>query len=90
MLAPYFALAMAVNPWWKLTARGRSRRFRLWSTIKVAVLAGLIGLVWPSPQPWATLVIVLIAIVSQVVSPWSREAADYAWATRFDRKRRAA
>jgi serine/threonine protein kinase len=90
MLAPYFALAMAANPWWKLTARGRSRRFRLWSTIKVAVFAGLIGLVWPSPQPWATLVIVLIAIVSQVVSPWSREAADYAWATRFDRKRRAA
>jgi serine/threonine protein kinase len=90
MLAPYFALAMAVNPWWKLTARGRSRRFRLWSTIKVAVFAGLIGMAWPSPQPWATLVVVLIAVVAQVVSPWSREAADYAWATRFDRKRRAA
>jgi len=90
MLAPYFALAMAAVPWWKLTARGRSRRFRLWATIKVAVFAGLIGMAWPSPQPWGTLVVVLVAIVAQVVSPWSREAADYAWATRFDRKRRVA
>jgi hypothetical protein len=90
MLAPFLGLAMAANPWWRLTSRARPRRFRFLATAKVALFAWLIGMVWPSPQPWGTLVVVLIAIVSQVVSPWSREAAAYAWATRFDRGRRTA
>ena len=51
------------------------------------VIAGLLGLIWPSPQPWSTLLVAGIALTVQVVSPWDHEAA---FATRYDRRRRAA
>jgi serine/threonine protein kinase len=88
--ATYFALIFGLNGWWKMTARDRTSRFRFWPVIKAGGLAGLLGLAWPSPQPWAIVPIVLIGIVSQVVSPWSREAAAASLAAYRYRKCRAA
>jgi serine/threonine protein kinase len=88
--ATYFALAFGLNGWWSMTARDRSSRFRFWPAIKAGAVAGLLGLAWPSPQPWAVIPIVIIAIVIQVVSPWSRAAADATAAAYRYRKQRVA
>jgi hypothetical protein len=88
--AGYFALVFGLNGWWKLTGRDRPSRFRFWPVMKAGAVAGLLGLAWPSPQPWAVIPVVLIAVVSQVVSPWSREAAAAALAACRYRKRAVA
>lgn len=75
--ASFFGLTFAANGWWKMTARDRWRRFRFIPVIKAGILGALIGAFFPSPQPWGVMVISLIAIVTQVVSPWSRAAAEY-------------
>ena len=50
----------------------------------MASLVGLaLGLVWPFPQPWGLTVLGLVALVTQVVSPWSKAAADYARRVKF-------
>jgi hypothetical protein len=74
----YFGIAYGLNGWWKLTARDRSARFQFIPVIKAGVVGAIAGLFWPSPQPWGVLVVTLVAIVLQLVSPWSREAASYA------------
>jgi hypothetical protein len=75
----FFGLALALNRWWKLTARDRTSRFRFLPVILTGVVAGLIGLVVPTPpSPWGALAVVLIAIIVQIVSPWDRAAAAYA------------
>ena len=82
--AGYFALAFGLNGWWKIADRDRSARFRFWPTIKTGLAATLVGALWPSPQPWGAMVVVLTAIAVQVVSPWSRQSALYA---RYMRRR---
>jgi hypothetical protein len=74
-LAGYFGLVYAASGWWKLTARDRSSRFRFWPVIKAVALAWLIGLAFPWLNPWGALVIGLIALVTQLVSPWDAQAA---------------
>ena len=84
--ATYFGLTFALLPWHGLTSRGRRSRFRFLPVIKAGAIAGLLGLFWPAPQPWSMLVIVLIALLTQVVSPWSADAARYeAAVTRMNR-----
>jgi hypothetical protein len=79
--AVYFGLAFGAIGWWTLTARDRPARFRI-APIAVAGLIGLaLGAVWPFPQPWGLVVLALVAILSQIVSPWSKDASYYArWA----------
>jgi hypothetical protein len=77
-LGTYFALAFAVNGFWKLAARDRRARVRLVPILAAALLSGLVGVVVPSPQPWGLVVMALVALVAQVSSPWSRQAAAYA------------
>jgi hypothetical protein len=77
-MASYFALVFAIGGLWKLATRERIARFRVWPLFGAAIVAGLVGAFVPSPQPWGTIVFALIAAVTQISSPWSREAAAYA------------
>jgi hypothetical protein len=74
----YFGLLYLANGWWKLTARDRKARFRFWPTLLVTGIAGLLFPLWPQGQPVGVAVAALVAIVTQVVSPWSEQAATYA------------
>jgi hypothetical protein len=76
-LALAFGTTFALTRWANLTARGRKARFRFWPVFQVAAFGGLVALVTPWIQPWAFVVVVLVAIIVQVVSPWRREAAQY-------------
>jgi hypothetical protein len=76
-MAGYFALAFALSGLWKLPARDRTARFRLAPILTSAVIAGLVSMFVPSRQPWGLLIVALIASVTQVSAPWSREAAAY-------------
>jgi serine/threonine protein kinase len=80
--ATYFGLVLATVPWWRLTARDRRSRFRIFPVFLAGLIALLMSAVWPYPQPWGAGVASLIAIVAQVVSPWSEPAARYNRATR--------
>jgi hypothetical protein len=73
----FFGTTFALTRWANLTARGRKARFRFWPVFQVAAFGGLVALVTPWIQPWAFVVVVLVAIIVQVVSPWRREAAQY-------------
>jgi hypothetical protein len=79
--ASFFGLAFGANGWWKMTARDRYKRFRFIPVVKAGAIGALIGAITPSPQPWGMIVITLIAIVTQLVSPWSRAGAEYVRAT---------
>jgi hypothetical protein len=86
--ASFFGLTFAANGWWNLTSRDRWRRFRFLPVFKAGLIGTLIGaLPIPSPQPWGVMVITLISIVTQVVSPWNRAAAEY---TRLYRRQNVA
>ncbi len=85
--AIYFGLAFFAIDWWKLAARDRKARFRIIPVVKTGLIGLLLGLLWPFPQPWGLGVIVLIAVVVQLVSPWSEAAAAYA---RANKKRKLA
>ncbi len=83
--ATYFGLVFGLSPWGKLTVRDRPNRFRFLPIILVGLISGVIGLFWPSPQPWGVIVTVLVATVAQLASPWNRQAAEYSWAMRRQR-----
>jgi hypothetical protein len=78
----FFGLAFATIGWSGVAGRERWRRFRFLPVIKAGALATLFGYLFRSPQPWGLIVMTLIAVVAQVVSPWSQASAEYAWATR--------
>ena len=76
--AAYFGLVFMLCGWAGMAVRDRSRRVRLIPAAKAALIAGLVGVLWPSPQPWGLAVVALTALVTQAVSPWSKQGADYA------------
>ena len=77
----YFGLLYAANGWWKLTARDRKARFRIWPTLVATAIGAVLLPFWPYQQPEGVAVAALIALVTQLVSPWSEQAARYArWA----------
>jgi hypothetical protein len=89
--AGYFGLLFLLGGWPWMAARDRTRRFRLLPVARAALAAGLIGLVWPFPEPWGLAAAVTTALVTQSVSPWSEPAAAYArYAARTARRGRRA
>jgi hypothetical protein len=74
----YFGLLYAANGWWKLTARDRKARFRLWPTALATAIGAFLLPFWPYQQPDGVAVAALVAVVTQLVSPWSESAATYA------------
>lgn len=81
--AVYFGLGFGAIGWWKLTARDRPARFRIAPALMASLVGLVLGVVWPFPQPWGLSVLALVAVASQIVSPWSRAAADYARRPKF-------
>jgi len=88
--AAEFAMAFGVSflmfPWWGILGRARGRRFRLWPIGFAALSGGTIGMLFPDTLPLTPLSLALALTVTQFVSPWSREASEYARQS----KRRAA
>jgi serine/threonine protein kinase len=74
-VAGFFGLALASLRWWNLTSRSRKARFRLVPILVTAVVVGILGGFLPTYQPWSGLALVGVALVTQVVSPWNRDAA---------------
>jgi serine/threonine protein kinase len=75
----YFAILFVVaRSWSGLTARDRPRRFRFKPVLYTAVLALLLAPFWPYRRPDGVAIAAITAIVLQLVSPWSEEAAEYA------------
>lgn len=76
--AVYYGLVFGLIGWSAMTARERGRRFGLWPAAKAALVAGLLGLLWPSPQPWALASVGMTALVVQSVTPWCAKSSAYA------------
>jgi serine/threonine protein kinase len=76
--ATYFGLVYCLIGWSGMTARDRDKRFRIVPAAKAALVAGLLGVLWPSPQPLELAAVGLVALVAQSVTPWSAPAAAYA------------
>ncbi len=75
--ATYFGLAFAVAPAWKLAVRDRRRKFRFLPIAWAGLSSAALGLAFPSLLPVGPLTLALTAVVTQFVSPWSRDAAEY-------------
>lgn len=89
VLATYYGLAFGANKLWTLTSRDRTARFRIKPIIGTGLIAALVSLLVPAPQPWGALSMALIALVVQLASPWSRPAAAYAlYQAKLGRKNR--
>ena len=78
----YFGGLFLINGWGKLAVRDRKARFRIWPVIVTALCATLLWPLWPTPEPYGVAVAALVAIVTQLVSPWNEAAAAYARANR--------
>jgi len=85
----YFGGLFLTVGWWKLAGRDRKARFRVWPLLVAGLFATVFWPFLPTAQPYGTAVAVLIATVTQLVSPWNEAAAAYARATQ-NRKWRAA
>ncbi|WP_205678685.1 serine/threonine-protein kinase [Aquisphaera insulae] len=84
----YFGALFALTAGWQGVAdRGRSRRFRLWPLITVTFLAALLSPAWPFNRSDELAAAALIAATTQIVSPWSEQAARYARYVRTNRKK---
>ncbi|MHA4875546.1 hypothetical protein, partial [Enterococcus faecium] len=53
-------------------------KVRITPVILAGVAAAALSPLWPLRQTWVQAVIPAIAVASQLVSPWSRQAATYA------------
>jgi hypothetical protein len=77
----YFGGLFLINGWGKLAVRDRKARFRVWPLLVAGFCAALLWPILPTVQPYGIAVAVLIATVTQLVSPWNEAAAAYArWA----------
>lgn len=87
--AVYYGLVFSLIGWTYMAARERGRRFVLWPAAKAGLVAGLLGLLWPSPQPWALVSVAITALVVQSVTPWCAKSAAHArYVARAQRARR--
>ncbi len=66
----YFPLMMGMVHWWKQADPLRRTRFSLFSVLWVLLMAGLIQLLIPFPQPWGALVFAGTSIAVQLATPW--------------------
>ncbi|QEH38689.1 Serine/threonine-protein kinase StkP [Aquisphaera giovannonii] len=84
----YFGALFALTAGWQGAAdRGRSRRFRLGPLLWTTILAALLSPAWPYNRPDGVAVAALIAATTQIVSPWSEQAARYARYVRTNRNK---
>ncbi|MEX2308325.1 MAG: serine/threonine-protein kinase [Pirellulales bacterium] len=66
----YFAFMFLVPRWWRQTEYTRSARLSLWWVIVCVGWAWLLHIFWWFPQPTGMLAAAIIAIATQLASPW--------------------
>lgn len=66
----YFASLFLMLRWWRLAEFTRHRRLSLWSVAIVVFAAWLLHLLWWFPQPTGMIVAAMVAIATQLASPW--------------------
>ncbi len=66
----YFPLLMGSVQWWKQVDPLRRSRFSFWSVIWSVVMASLMYLIIPLPQPWIAIMAAGTSIAIQLSSPW--------------------
>lgn len=66
----YFPLLMGLVHWWKQADPLRRTRFSLFSVLWTVLVAGLVHLIVPFPQPWGALVFAGTSIAVQMATPW--------------------
>ena len=81
----YFGGLFLINGWAKLAVRDRKARFRVWPVLVAGCCAALLWPILPTADAYGIAVAVLIAAVTQLVSPWNEAAAAYARSTRTRR-----
>ncbi len=66
----YFPLLMGMVHWWKQADPLRRTRFSLFSVLWTVIIAGIVHLIVPFPQPWGALVFAGTSIAVQMATPW--------------------
>lgn len=66
----YFPLLMGLVHWWKQADPLRRTRFSLFSVLWTLLMAGVVQLIIPFPQPWGALVFAGTSIAVQMSTPW--------------------
>lgn len=66
----YFPLLMGLVHWWKQADPLRRTRFSLFSVLWTVLMAGIVQLIIPFPQPWGALVFAGTSIAVQMSTPW--------------------
>jgi eukaryotic-like serine/threonine-protein kinase len=85
----YFGVLYAImGGWSSLAARNRQARFRVMPVLATALLSGALMPLWPYERQDGITVAVLIAMTTQLVSPWNEAAALYTRYVRVTEKQR--
>ncbi len=66
----YFAFLFVLPRWWRRTEYTRSTRLSLWSVLTCIFTAWLLHIFWWFPQPLGLLTAGVIALATQLASPW--------------------
>jgi hypothetical protein len=66
----YFGALFVSLRWWKQADPLRRTRLSVWTTGVAVLVAWLIHLIWPFPQPWGLMVAAIISASVQLVSPF--------------------
>jgi serine/threonine protein kinase len=66
----YFAFLFVLPRWWRQTEFTRTARLSLWTVICCAFAAWLLHIFWWFPQPLGMIAAGIIAISTQLASPW--------------------
>ncbi len=66
----YFPLLMGLVHWWKQADPLRRTRFSLFSVLWTLLMAGIVHLIIPFPQPWGAMVFAGTSIAVQMSTPW--------------------
>lgn len=77
-VAGVFALMQPAGGLWWLGTRDRKGKFRLWPLLRAGAAGGLLASALQFSPEFGLATGALTAAVSQIVSPWSRQAATYA------------
>jgi hypothetical protein len=65
----YFGFLFLLVPWWRYTDPLRSTQLRFRSIAVPLVIAFVLNLIWPFPQPWGLMVVATISSAAQLASP---------------------
>ncbi len=77
-LAAFFGAAFFLNGWWKHADRDRRSYVRLVPLVATGVITLALTPLFPYRETWYEAIIPVIALATQISTPWNRAAAKYA------------